>query len=438
MTAQTNMPPPMARTAPPDQQVEIVAAEAGPPLARDRDPKDWVIELLASMKLTVVLLCILAVLTYLGTIAQVDRGLFQAVKDYFESWYVLHDTGVTLGEFTIRVPLPGAYPVMIVLFFNLLVGGLVRLKRTWRNAGILVTHIGMALLLVAGFVKMHWSYSGHVSLYESKETSTIVSFHDYELALIRKDAKTGVAHERVVPESALLGAKQGRIEVAGAGLPFKVELHHWFDNCEPRPKGPAFSVPVPVVDGVYLQSLQLAKEREQNLAGCYATVTEPSGRTHEGILYGQELRPMSNERSPFTFKVDGTTWGLDLRRVVWDLPFSVRLDRFSKEDHPGTNTPRDFSSYVTVREGGVDRPVHIYMNQPLRKDGYVFFQTSWGPQPGSAMRGPPWYSVFEVAKNPSDAWPKYASYVILLGLLVHFLTKLVRFLNSVNYRGVRP
>jgi hypothetical protein len=77
------------------------------------------------------------------------------------------------------------------------------------------------------------------------------------------------------------------------------------------------------------------------------------------------------------------------------------------------------------------------MNQPLRKDGYVFFQTDWGPKPGSAMRGPPWYSVFEVAKNPSAAWPKYASYVILAGLLVHFLMKLVRFLNSVAYRGAR-
>jgi hypothetical protein len=46
------------------------------------------------------------------------------------------------------------------------------------------------------------------------------------------------------------------------------------------------------------------------------------------------------------------------------------------------------------------------------------------------MRGPPWWSVFEVAKNPSDAWPKYASYVILIGLLLHFVPKLLRHLRS--------
>ena len=75
------------------------------------------------------------------------------------------------------------------------------------------------------------------------------------------------------------------------------------------------------------------------------------------------------------------------------------------------------------------------MNHPLRSHDHVFFQTNWGPQPGSGRRGPPWYSVFEVAKNPSDAWPKYASYVVLAGLLVHFLLKLFRYLQSSTHRA---
>ena len=79
--------------------------------------------------------------------------------------------------------------------------------------------------------------------------------------------------------------------------------------------------------------------------------------------------------------------------------------------------------------------MHIYMNAPLRKDGYVFFQTNWGPQPGSRMTGPPWWSVFEVAKNPSDKWPELASYVVLIGLLLHFIPKLFRHLNSSNRRA---
>ena len=149
------------------------------------------------------------------------------------------------------------------------------------------------------------------------------------------------------------------------------------------------------------------------------------------VLWGLDAGAYESTREPFRFDVGGETWGLDLRRVTWDLPYEVRLDKFEKADHPGTMMPRDFSSWVTVREdGGAEVQVHIYMNHPLRSRDHVFFQTNWGPQPGGGGNGPPWYSVFEVAKNPSDAWPKYASYVVLAGLLLHFGGKLYRYLNS--------
>lgn len=406
-------------------------------------PGRAIVQALGSMKLTVVVLLLLALLTLLGTFAQQDQGLFYVVRDYFTSLYVLHDTGIHIGSRTIRIPLPGAYPLLALLTVNLIVGGLLRMKWQLRNAGILITHAGMLLLLFAGFVKMHWSYSGHVSLREGETSQTIVSFHDYELALIRSDGEQ--FFERTVPESALQGARNGTVVLRGEGLPFEVRVHHWLDNCRPTPKGPMFDAPTPVVGdgagpGVFLRPMEPHMEREANQPGCYVTVVEnDGGTTHEGILYGLELRPHDHVRYPFTFEVGGTTWGLDLRRVVWDLPFAVRLDRFQKEDHPGTMTPRDFSSFVTVQEpGGAERKVHIFMNQPLRKDGYVFFQTNWGPQPGSGMRGPPFWSVFEVADNPSDAWPKYASYVILIGLLWHFVQKLLRHLRSSNYRASTP
>jgi len=71
------------------------------------------------------------------------------------------------------------------------------------------------------------------------------------------------------------------------------------------------------------------------------------------------------------------------------------------------------------------------MTCALRRDGYVLFQSGWGPQgPGGQPLGPPWYSVFEVAANPSDTWPKIACWVIAGGLLIHFAMKLWRFLSS--------
>jgi cytochrome c biogenesis protein ResB len=421
-------------------------AVAPPPVPETR-PVAWprrVLDALSSMKLTVVLLLLFGVLTFAGTLAQQDKGLFAVQRDYFESLYVTWDTGVALTkDLTLRVPLFGGYTIMLALFVNLVIGGVLRHRWNLRNAGILVAHLGIGLLLVAGFVKLHYSYAGHVALYEGKQTMTMVSFHDYELALLRRDGDSLV--ERTVPGTMLeYAARQpGVVTIDAPDLPFSVQVSNWLDNCRPQQKGPMFSTDMPLVSdeggSYFLQEVASHAERERNVAGCYVTIIEKVGRKEQRtILHGLDTRPFSEQRQPYTFEIDGATWGLDLRRVVWDLPFRVRLDKFLKTDHPGTMTPRDFSSWVTVFDGGAETEAHIYMNHPLRRSDHVFFQTNWGPQPGGSMRGPPWYSVFEVAKNPSDDWPKYASYVILLGLLGHFLGKLWRFLHSSTRRNALP
>ena len=88
---------------------------------------------------------------------------------------------------------------------------------------------------------------------------------------------------------------------------------------------------------------------------------------------------------------------------------------------------RDFRSVVTVADATGSQEAQIFMNNPLRRDGYVVYQTNWGPQPAG---GPPWYSVFEVSWNPSDVWPAVACIVIWIGLFLHFGKKLLGFLDS--------
>jgi len=432
-------------------------ADAGGPMQR---VYRWSLGLLGSMKLAVVLLVLLGLLTWLGTLAQIEDGLWKAQRDYFESWFLIADLElswwgrpVLAGDdgrgFILRIPLPGAYPVMALLFLNLLVGGMLRMKWQIRNVGVLVVHVGIALLLVAGFVKMEFSYAGGLALFEDPagsrrdparvyESSSFVSFHDYELALIRAVGDT--VEERVVPEADLLDATDGTVTLRADDLPFTVEVHHWMERCKPMAKGPMFEAAAPVVDdgeggpGVFLAPLEPLPERGQNTAGCYVTVVSKAGERLDGIVYGAEMRPYQKQRFPFTFELDGQRWGLDLRRVVYDLPFHVRLKRFVKRDHPGTLTAADYRSFVEIPEEG-DREVQIYMNTPLRKDGFVMYQTSWGPQIGGRPDGgPPFYSVFEIAENPSDKWPEYSCWVIALGLLIHFTVKLAKFLGSSTRR----
>jgi len=428
--------------------------------AANRPPKSIgrrVVDVLGSMKLAVVLLAILAALTWLGTLAQIEDGLWYVQKEFFESWGLIAELRLSwwgnplfVGEdgepWPLRIPMPGAYPVMALLFVNLIVGGLLRMKWQRRNAGVLILHLGMALLLLAGFVKLEYSNSGRVALYEtpdqpgrvpgrSYEATTYTSFHDNELALLKDNGDT--IEERVVPESELGAAVDGTVTLRADDLPFTVQVYGYMENCIARQKGPMVPARTPVIDTgdggpkLFLDPKPRASERGANIAGCYVTVRTNDNRQLRTVLLCVDSQPRERRAFPFTFEVDGQRYGLDLRRVVYDLPFSMRLNRFVKRDHPGTMTPADFRSFVDVGEDGEHREVQIWMNNPLRKDGYVAYQTSWGPQIGGRPAGgPPWFSVFEVAQNPSDKWPEYACWVIAVGLLIHFGMKLKRFLDS--------
>jgi len=414
-----------------------------------------IVGFLGSMRLAVWIVLLLALLTWLGTFAQSTKSIHDVQREYFESWYVIGELPISFWgtplwpdannqPWPLRIPLPGALPLLALLAINLVVGGVVRLRWTWRNAGILVTHAGMLMLLAAGFVKMSFSHAGMLGVFETPAdgnvhpqrqyvTSRYSSAHDDELALLIDRGDT--IEERVVPEHELWGARRGVVALTGDGLPFRMQVHHWIDHSRALPKGPMVKTLMPVVDGIYLESVPwppgVQPMSEAELSGCYVTIHAEGQAAIEAILRSRRDEHFDKSRYPFSFEVRGQRYGLELRRVARDLPFTVRLDKFQKRDHPGTISPMDFRSFVTVDDGRSQQEAQIFMNYPLRRDGYVLFQSGWGPQgPGGQPLGPPWYSVFEVADNPSDTWPKIACWVIAAGLLLHFAMKLWRFLSS--------
>jgi len=366
-------------------------------------------DVLTSLGLSCVLLILLALLTYLGTIDQVDHGLFDAQKKYFESLIVWNAIG--------PIPLPGAYLVMLTLFVNIVLGGLVRIRKGWATSGVIVVHCGILLMLFAGLVKFYYSKEGHVTLYEGQSKSEFESYYDWELVVLEPTAK-GTTLEHPLTPKAVESAhgEQGRV-FKDPTLPFELQLSHYMRNCQPMPKGPMFEVNVPVVDGSFLSEMALDKEAEQNVPGLYVTLRGSDGKSTQGMVWGES-------RTPWMTEFGGKPYALMLRRQKFPMPFEVRLDKFTKEDHPRMAMAKEFSSDVTVTQPGSTRSLKISMNQPLRDKGLVLYQASWGPS--NAKPGDPLFSTLAVVSNPSDQWPLYSCLVIALGMLLHFTRKLVR------------
>lgn len=384
-----------------------------------------VFDFLSGYKLATVLLLLLMVLTWLGTLEQIEFGLYATLKKYFssESFIVIPE----LNGKTLPVILPGTYWVSAVLFVNLLLGGIVRIRKGVRTIGVLIAHAGILFLLFGAYVTHHKSERGNMAVGEGESSNVAKSYHEnvIEVAEI-KDGKPATVH--VIGSEHLEGLESLSMRTFRLPkLPFDLQASGYREHCQAVPAGErAPDAGQPVVDGYWLMEMEPEKAAERNLAGCYAKlVPRDGGATQAFILPAASYHP-------FTARVGGRVFTFTLRKKLWKMPFTVRLEDFTAEFYPGTRKPAKFESVITRIEDGREEEILIEMNDPMRHKGLTFFQASWGPQ--GAAPGTPLFSVFEVVRNPADKWPEYSLYVVTFGLAVHFLIKLALFLAATTRR----
>jgi ResB-like family len=377
---------------------------------------DKTVRLLASVKLSIVLILCLFLLTLLGTLAQVDLGLHEAQKTYFDSWWLLQP----IMGYEI-IPLPGGLLVMAVLFVNLLVGGILRMRKSWPRLGVLIAHVGIAMILVSGFVKFAFAEEGGLHLYVGRSASEYGSFHEWEIVIAEPTDGDRVV-EHIVPGKEFLDLSAGERVFRHTDLGLELRLSKLAMNCLPKPAGETVSPATPVRDGFFLETMALSKDAETNIAGCYVEVVDlRGGEKHEGLIWGAE-------RYPFTVDVGGRRLGISLRKKRITLPFKVTLQETERQLHPGVMTAKAYSSEVLITDGDVTQNIHIEMNQPLRYKGIIFFQSGWGEaDPATSM---PRYSFFAVSRNPADSWPLWSCIVISIGLVLHFCRSLYRYIRK--------
>lgn len=368
---------------------------------------------LASYGLACVLFILLFLLTFLGTLYQVDHGLFAAQKKYFESIVLVHQAFGFLP-----IPLPGGYLVMSLLFINLLLGGFLRLREGWVKLGVAITHFGMCMLIAGSYITFRESFGGHLTFNEGETQSEFISYHEWEIA-VTDVSRPDAALEYLIQENSFArftGESEGTFNFGD--LPFTLKLSRFTRNAALKKSSGTGGAPT--VDGYYLEPQPEERDDESNDAGAYIQVFPAQGEAKPGLLWGQS-------RKPFSIELDGRTFTFELRKRRFPIPFALRLDKFTFERHPGTMMAKVYRSSVTKIEGGVEEAIEITMNEPLRHLGYTFYQSSYGPpnaKPGDRM-----YSVLAVVRNPADQVPLYSCLVIAFGMVAHFLLALFRYLR---------
>ena len=388
-----------------------------PPATR-RGKKDaslaWkVIQFFSSFGLATVVLFFLFIITWVGTLEQVENGLHVTVRDFFESFYAVYWVN---GK--IPIPLPGGFLLLSLLFLNIVCGGIIRLRKKPQTVGILIAHFSIAFLILAGGVSYFFKKDGNMALWPGDSSNLFQSFHDWVVEVKELGTDDDVWIIKDSDYRDLEGSKS-RVFFK-EGLPFELKLFGYVRNSTLAVANSGSSGGQPVVDGFYLKSEPAATDNERNVGGVLCEVT-----ASDGTKVGESVLTFNPSGKVFTFETEGRKFAVEMNRERWEVPFMVKLDKFVHEVYPKTNKPRVFRSEITRTEDGVDEVVKISMNEPMRYKGYTFFQASWGPQ--DAGPNDPKFSQFEVAQNPSDHWPLWSCIAAFIGLALHFGMSLWKF-----------
>ncbi len=350
-----------------------------------------IIKLLSSVKITVVCLLLLFILTFWGTVAQVEHGLYAAQERYFFS-FLFKIFGV--------LPFPGAQLVLWVLFVNLIASWVAHLRkiRGWRSWGLKISHAGILFYLISAYVVFHVAQESHVHLMEGEGTNVSSSYHEWELAYWKE---TG--HERKVTAYDVTHVRPGDSLAMGE---VTVVVEQFFANCA------AFKIKdgkkrlIINESGIdKLEKRGKLPEREKNIAGGIFRIGQATI-----LLCGAETTPTKIGDRYFI-----------LRHKRWPLPFVLRLKEFKVSFHPSTSIAKSYESLVEIIKDGVHRDVRIYMNNPLREKEYAFYQASYQID----ARGRE-YSTLAVVRNSGQWLPYLACLMVLVGLSMHFLTDAIR------------
>jgi hypothetical protein len=357
-------------------------------------------------------------LTIVGTLEQVNTSLYEVQRRYFEAPFVIHYIGA------LPVPLPGVSLLMAVLTVNLICGGIIRIRKDWALAGVVIAHAGILFMFFGSAVEWLVSQKGHTTLAEGETSAEFVSYFDWEI-LVSEPKGDGPTTELVVPGEKFMGLRSGETAAfSAAELPFELVVHTVYANCAARDSVPPQNTNV--IDGVWLEELPRDKTAERDLAGAYVTIRpKAGGAPQQGLVWAAEFYPLN-------VTVEGRRFTIGLAHRRWQMPFTVHLDEFRQEFHPGMRMAKSFESDVTKTEDGVPQKVRISMNAPLRHRGYTLFQSGF-QEPSAQTRGR-WMSTFSVVRNPADRIPLWSCIVISVGLVLHFTMKLVRHVRSESRR----
>lgn len=333
----------------------------------------------------------LMLLVVLGTIAQKELGLYQAQEMFFSSWFFW------LGF----IPLPGGYLTIAVIFIAVLAKFLFKSTWSWAQSGIILTHFGVLLLILGGFLTAYTAKESFMLIPEGRESNILKDYFQKGLYIKQNSEPILFLNAQDISTPQTINIPDTDIEVKILSYCKNCRFSSLEDTtgAEHR-KG--------LAEKIDIHEIPLNKSEEANMGGVKLEIlnTDDANGTY-----------ISTEAAPHAISIhqDDTQYDIIFTRKERELPFTIKLNEFQKIFHPGTNMAQHYSSNIDVIENNSTWQALIQMNEPLRYKGYTFFQSSYAETPV----GPA--TILAVVENKGQLFPYISSIIIALGLILHLI-----------------
>src|SRR5258707_2366304 len=216
---------------------------------------------LTSLRLTVFCLACAMILVFLGTLDQVNIGVYEAESRYFKSFFLYFPPPGT----SLKFPwFPSGYLVGGLLLLNVIAAHLARFKLTWKKAGILVLHSGVILLLFGQLFTSLFQVESQMRLDQGETKNYSLSYYQNELTVIDTSAPD---FDQVIsiPDSQLY--KNHKIDLPVDSLAVGIDEYFINSALFPSDKLPSSNYPHLQIGpmAVSVQQERTYKENERNM-----------------------------------------------------------------------------------------------------------------------------------------------------------------------------
>jgi hypothetical protein len=328
--------------------------------------KNEIIAWLSSPRLAVICFLLLSLMVIAGTFYQSEHGLYLAQQRFFSSWI----------SFIGPIPVPSAKTVMWILFINLSSALIFRFNYSTKNLGLIISHFGMILLLISGFLTDSFSQESFLKLQEGESSNIAEDYYKWQVLVINN------------PDNSTKVFSLDKLR-AGDKLTDKISIKQIYQNSK------LFETPFA---GTILKELVINKDYEANIPGL--------------ILEGDIEQYLEAESKNF---IQNEEYSILLQRKKYQLPFKISLIDVSRDLHPGTNIAKSYKSQVTATESGLSRDLSISMNKPFRTGAFTAFQAGYGIDQDSNE-----FTILAIVNNPNYSLAYWATLIASLGLFINF------------------